>query len=96
MSGGKKTRTKKRTFSEAEMRRAVKRAADEATSRILLLCLVAARDEFSMDEKEVVTFMERMERYVDAEAKGLISMDVASDSLKKRTGIDLRVKNDKK
>ena len=91
MSSGKKLYPKKRTYSEGELRRAVKEASDQAVKRILLLCIVAARDEFNLDEDGTVSFMDTMQRYINYQQKGLVSLDDASKSLKKNTGIDLRL-----
>ena len=91
MSGGKKKRPKARTYSESELRRGIRDATDDAVKRIMLLCIVAARDEFSPDAEKTVQFMETMARYIDYEKKGLIDLNTASDSLKKHTGIDLRL-----
>ena len=92
MSGGKKQYPKKKTYSEGQMRKAVKDAAEEAIARILLLCVVAARDQFNMNEDKTVEFVETMQRYVDYESMGLIDLNTASDSLYKHTGIDIRIK----
>lgn len=92
MSGGKKKYPKKKTYTEGEFRYAVKKVGDEAIARILLLCIVAARDQFDLDEDGIVEFMNTMQRYVEYEQKGLIDTKAASESLKKRTGIDLRIR----
>lgn len=91
MSSGKKKFPKKKTYSEGDMRRAIKQCSDDSVSRVMLLCIVAARDEFNLDDDGVMSFMNRMSRYVRYEAQGLIDMEVASKSLKERTGIDLRL-----
>lgn len=91
MSGGKKKHPKKQTFSIGEVKRAIREAADDAVKRIMLLCIVAARDMFDMDEKKTVEFMEMMQRYIKYEQDGLINLKDASDSLYKSTGIDLRL-----
>ena len=91
MSSGKKKFPKKKTYSEGDMRRAIKQCSDDSVSRVMLLCIVAARDEFNLDDDGVMYFMNRMTRYVGYEAQGLIDMEVASKSLKERTGIDLRL-----
>lgn len=91
MSSGKKKFPKKKTYSEGDMRRAIKQCSDDSVSRVMLLCIVAARDEFNLDDDGVMSFMNRMSRYVGYESQGLIDMEVASKSLKERTGIDLRL-----
>lgn len=91
MSGGKKKRPKARMYSESELRREIRNAKDEAVKTILLLCIVAARDEFNPDADKTVQFMQTMSRYINYEKEGLIDLSVASDSLKKHTGIDLRL-----
>ena len=91
MSGGKKKRQKPRVYYPSEVKRAIKEAADNAVARIMLICLVAARDMFDMDEDKTVEFMETMQRYIDYADKGIIDIGTVSDSLKKSTGIDLRL-----
>lgn len=91
MSSGKKKYPKKRTYSEGELKKAVRKATEESVARLLLLCIVAARDEFDMDEEQTVKFTDTMKRYIEYEDAGLIDMKAASESLKKRTGIDLRI-----
>ena len=91
MSGGKKKHQKAKMFSIGEVKRAIREAADDAVKRILLLCIVAARDMFDLDEEGTVKFMETMQRYINYEKDGLINLKDASDSLYKSTGIDLRL-----
>lgn len=86
-----KNRKPKRTYSEKEFKKAVKQVSDEAVSKILTLCVTAAADEFNLDEEGVVSFMERMERYVQYEEENKIKVRDAQNALKKTTGIDLRV-----
>lgn len=92
MSNKKKAKPKKRTYSEGEVRRMLKQASDEAVAKILLLCMVAAKDEFKLNADEVVHFVQTMQRYTDYERAGLIKTDEASESLLKDTGIDLRLR----
>lgn len=91
MSSGKKKYPKKRTYTEGEYRRALKQAGDDTVARVLLLCIVAARDMFNLDDNGTVNFMETMQRYVGYEADGLIDLTEYSKSLKKNTGIDLKL-----
>ena len=86
-----KNKRQKRTYSEGEFRRAVKQVSDEAVAKILTLCVTAATDEFNLDDEGVVSFMERMERYVQYEEENKIKVRDAQNALKKATGIDLRV-----
>lgn len=91
-SMSKKKKTKSRTYSEGEFRKAIKQISDDAVAKILTLCVTAAADEFDLDEDGVVKFMERMERYVNYEQENLIKMKQVQESLKKSTGIDLCVR----
>ena len=91
MSSGKKKHPKKRTYTEVELVQVLKKSTDDAVAKILLLCIVAARDEFGLNEEQTVQFIQTMQRYVDYEKQGLIKLSNASDSLKKETGIDLRL-----
>lgn len=89
MSNKKKTYQKKRTYTQGEVRNLIRQVSDDAVAKILLLCLVAARDEFDLDADGTVRFMQTMERYVEYEKLGIVNMKNASESLKKETGIDL-------
>jgi len=91
MSGGKKKRTKVRMFTEVELKRRLRQGIDDAVKRIMLLCIVAARDKFKLDAEDTVDFMETMARYIKWEKEGLVDLNVASESLKKNTGIDLKL-----
>lgn len=91
MSSGKKKKFKPRLYTYGELKKAIRETSDQAVARILLLCIVAARDEFNLDENGTVRFMETMQRYIGYEKKGLVNLDDASKSLKKQTGIDLRL-----
>ena len=91
MSSGKKKVQKQRMYAASEVRRAVKQAAEDATAKAILLCVVSATDQFKCDGEETVEFVERMKRYVEYENAGLIDLNMASESLYKNTGIDLRL-----
>lgn len=92
MSGGKKKHQRvKMTFSLGEMKRALKETADAATKKIMLLTIVAAQDEFDLTDDQVIAVANRMQNYVDWEEQGLVDLEVASESLHRRTGIDLRL-----
>lgn len=93
MSGGKKKKKyQKRTYTYGEVRKAIKQCSDDTVAKTMLLCVVAARDMFDLDDDGVVKFIDTMTRYVDYEKNGLINMDDASKALKERTGIDLRLR----
>ena len=83
MSGGKKHRYKKQkqTYTIGEVRRMIHQCTDEATKKVILLCVTAARDQFDMDEDTLVEFMARMQRYVDYEKDKLISIEDSNKSL---------------
>lgn len=92
MSGGKKRFKPKRTYTEGEVRHAIREASDGAVKRIMLLCLLASRDEFDLDGDGTVEFMQRMQRYIQYEKEGTINLTDASKSLKEHTGIDLQLR----
>lgn len=91
MSGGKKKKYQKKTYTYGEMCKAIKQCSDDTVAKTILLCIVAARDMFDLDDDGIMEFMNTMTRYVGYEKDGLIDMDVASKSLKEKTGIDLRL-----
>lgn len=91
MSGGKKKFPKKRTYTEAEHRKAIKETADDSVKRIMLICLAAADDMFKLDEDGLVRFMETMARYIRYHDDGTVNLDDYSKSLKNNAGIDLRL-----
>lgn len=55
------------------------------------MCIVGARDEFDLDDKGTVHFMETVQRYIGYEADGLVDLKDFSESLMHSTGIDLRI-----
>jgi hypothetical protein len=92
MSGGKKKRKPVRiTYSAGEVNRLLKETADDATKKLLLICIVAARDKFDLDGDETVAFANVMQRYAGYLADGLLDLDAYSKSLYAQTGIDLRL-----
>lgn len=91
MRSVKKKRQPIRTYSEKELRRAIHETADDAVKRTLLLAIIAARDHFNLDADGTVDFMKRVDRYVQYEGDGIISLKDASQALLKSTGIDLRL-----
>jgi hypothetical protein len=92
MSGGKKKRKPVRiTYSAGEVNRLLKETADDATKKLLLICIVAARDKFDLDGDETVAFANVMQRYAGYLADGVLDLDAYSKSLYAQTGIDLRL-----
>jgi hypothetical protein len=92
MSGGKKKRKPVRiTYSAGEVNRLLKETADDATKKLLLICIVAARDKFDLDGDETVAFADVMQRYAGYLADGVLDLDAYSKSLYAQTGIDLRL-----
>ena len=87
----KNKKVKSRTYSESEFRKAIKQISDTAVSKIMTLCVTAAADEFDLDDEGVAKFMERMERYIRYEEQNLIKMKEVKESLKKSTGLELRI-----
>ena len=72
MSGGKKKRRPVRiTYSAGEVNRLLKETADDATKKLLLICIVAARDKFDLDGDETVAFADVMQRYAGYLADGV-------------------------
>lgn len=91
MSNKKKTKHKKRTYTEGEVRRLLMETCDKAVAKTILLCVTAAKDECNLDKDGVMKLVKRMDRYVGSEEAKLIKSGDASDSLLKDTGIDLRL-----
>lgn len=92
MSGGKKKRKPVRiTYSAGEVNRLLKETADDATKKLLLICIVAARDKFDLDGDETVAFADVMQRYAGYLADGVLDLDAYSKALYAQTGIDLRL-----
>ena len=92
MSGGKKKRKPvKTTYSAGEVNRLLKETADDATKKLLLICIVAARDKFDLDGDETVAFADVMQRYAGYLADGVLDLDAYSKALYAKTGIDLRL-----
>lgn len=75
-----------------EVKKAIRDAADDSVARIMLICITAAKDEFDLDEEGTVHFMQTMQRYVGYFNDGTLDANDYSKSLKKSTGIDLKLR----
>lgn len=91
MSSGKKKHTKKRTYSAGEVERAIKQAGDEAMKRIMLICVASITDEVEMTDEKLEEFLNRMQRYIEYQQQGIIDLEKYSETIYKKTGIDLRL-----
>ncbi len=91
MSSGKKKHPKRKTYTQGEMRQIVQASRDEVVARALILAICSAREMFDMDEEMVVRYMENVQRWNRFLSDGVISIDDLFSSLKKQTGIDLKL-----
>lgn len=91
MSGGKKSKQKKRTYSEGELRYLVKASRDEIVSQMMYLFVSAVTDMFSPTEEQLVDLLEMVQRYNDYIASGLVDFRTAAESIEKKTGVKLIV-----
>lgn len=91
MSGGKKKHPKKRMYSEGEVRRAILQAADDSVKRNMLVCVMAARDMFDLDEAGLVEFMETMQRYLKYLHENTVDINAFTKTLSEKTGVDIKL-----
>lgn len=89
MSSGKKKHKKQRMYAESEVKRAIRESSDEAVKRIMLICIAASDDMFKMNDEQLTTFMEIMQRYINYQKDGLIDLAAYSESIEKKTGISI-------
>lgn len=88
MSGGKKSKQKKRTYSEGEFVRAVKIAVDEATKKLILIYGTAVADKYNATEEDLLDLLNIMQRYQRYEDEGLVPFKKFEEVLKKH-GIEI-------
>ena len=92
MSGGKKKYAKKKTYTEGELKHHLKASRDDIVMQLMYLFINAASDVFGATEDQLVDLMNRAMRYNSYIESGLVTYDVAAESIKKKTGIDLRLR----
>lgn len=91
MSGGKKKYPKKRTYSEGEVQRLIRQSRDDVVTQVMYLFVSAVADQFSPTEEELVELMDRVQRYNGYISAGLVDYKVATESIKKKTGVELNL-----
>lgn len=90
MSGGKKKQKPRRTYTEGEYIRAVRKATDTATKKLILMYITAVAEKYNATEEDLVDLLSMMQRYQTYEDMGLVPLEKYSDVLEKH-GIDLKL-----
>lgn len=91
MSGGKKRKYKKRTFTEGEMRYIIHQSRDEMVTQLMYLFINAMTDMFSPTEEQLVEYMQTVQRYNGYIESGLVDYKTAVKSIKEKTGVELNL-----
>jgi len=91
MSGGKKRKYTKKSYSEGEMRYIIHKSRDEMVAQLMYLFINAMTDMFSPTEDQLVEYMQRVQRYNGYIESGLVDYKTAVKSIKDKTGVELNL-----
>lgn len=91
MSGGKKRKYTKRTYTEGELRHIIHKSRDDVVVQMMYLFINAVTDMFEPTEDQLVEFMAMVQRYNEYISSGLVDYKVAVDSIEKTTGVKLNL-----
>lgn len=91
MSGGKKRKYKKKTYTEGELRHIIHKSRDDVVVQMMYLFINAVTDMFEPTEEQLVEFMAMVQRYNEYISSGLVDYKVAVDSIEKTTGVKLNL-----
>ncbi len=92
MSGGKKRKYTKKSYSEGEMRYIIHKSRDEMVAQLMYLFINAMTDMFSPTEDQLVEYMQRVQRYNGYIESGLVDYKTAVKSIKDKTGVELNLR----
>lgn len=85
----KNTASKKYYISEKQLERIKQKVTKEVTDKVCLLFLVAAMDEFKLDEDALCRLMELVSRYTKYIDDKLVKMEEVRQIIEKNTGMKL-------
>ena len=93
MSNGKRKNKRyvKRTYTEGEMRHIIHQSRDEMVAQLMYLFINAMTDMFEPTEDQLVEYMQTVQRYNGYIESGLVDYKTAMESIKKTTGVDLKL-----
>lgn len=91
MSGGKKRKYTKKTYTEGELRYIIHKSRDDVVVQMMYLFINAVTDMFEPTEEQLVEFMAMVQRYNEYISSGLVDYKVAVDSIEKTTGVKLNL-----
>lgn len=91
MSGGKKKKYKRRTYSEGELRYIIHQSRDEMVTQLMYLFINAMTDMFSPTEEQLVEYMQTVQRYNGYIESGLVDYKTAVKSIKDKTGVEINL-----
>lgn len=91
MSGGKKRKHKRKTYTEGEMRYIIHKSRDEMVAQLMYLFINAMVDMFKPTEDQLVEYMQTVQRYNGYIESGIVDYKTAVDSIEKITGVRLNL-----
>lgn len=91
MSGGKKRKYTKKSYSEGELRHIIHQSRDEMVAQLMYLFINAMTDMFSPTEDQLVEYMQTVQRYNSYIESGLVDYKTAVKSIKDKTGVELKL-----
>ena len=91
MSGGKKRKYTKKSYSEGELRHIIHQSGDEMVAQLMYLFINAMTDMFSPTEDQLVEYMQTVQRYNSYIESGLVDYKTAVKSIKDKTGVELNL-----
>ena len=86
----KNTASKKYYVSEKQLERVKQKVTKDVTDKVCLLFMVAAMDEYKLDEDALCKLMERVSRYTKHIDEKLVKMEEIRQIIEKNTGMKLK------
>lgn len=87
---GRKPKQKKISLTETQLKNARQDITTDAVSRVYLLFMLAARDEFGMSDKQMCNLTERFNDYAGRTDEMTVSMEEVKEIIKKNVGVELK------
>ena len=85
-----KDKKKPVTLTPAKIKKIVEQAASEATEKAFLLMMAAASDEFNLDDNQLVSLYNRVDRYAGHLDNHLVKISDIIKAIEEKTGAKLR------
>ena len=87
---GRKPKQKKISLTETQLKKARQDITTDAVSRVYLLFMLAARDEFGMSDKQMCNLTERFNDYAGRVDELVVDMEEVKEIIEKNVGVQLK------